>query len=303
MIEDPSKPDIPLRLLLQLFKLILISPIGALVMDAGRNLMRIDEENWLDVTRLQLVLPRLRPEFGGYRVVQISDFHIGTWANRKRLEEAVDLVNSLNPDIVAITGDLVTFTPEKYEPDLTAILQALTPRDGSVAVLGNHDHWAGPRVVRRILRNAGVKELRNTFITIQRGAASLHFAGVDDMMQRRDDLKAIQTKIPSQGAAILLAHEPDFADISAAGGRFDLQLSGHTHGGQVHFPRVGPLILPKYGRKYPCGLYHVDEMHVYTNRGLGTAELQIRYNCPAEITLFELQPPAIPALKGSHLDS
>ena len=249
-----------------------------------------DEKNWLETTQLKIILPRLDPEFTGFRLVQISDFHIGTWADRRRLDEVITRVNALQPDLVAITGDFVTFTPEKYESDLVAVLSSINATYGGIAVLGNHDHWTNAKVVRRILERAGVLELCNDLITLKRGNACLHLVGVDDIMEELDDLNSVLNQIPRDGAAILLAHEPDFADYSAASGRFDLQISGHTHGGQVLFPLLGPMILPRYGRKYPGGYYRINGMQLYTNRGIGTAELQFRYNCPAEVTLFELLP-------------
>jgi predicted MPP superfamily phosphohydrolase len=91
--------------------------------------------------------------------------------------------------------------------------------------------------------------------------------------------------------AVLLAHEPDFADVSASTGYFDLQLSGHSHGGQIVFPLVGALFLPRYGRRYPRGLYRINGMVQYTNRGLGTSHLRFRINCPAEITQITLLSP------------
>lgn len=108
------------------------------------------------------------------------------------------------------------------------------------------------------------------------------------MMEELADLNQVLARLPSRGAAILLAHEPDFAMTSSACGRFDLQLSGHSHGGQIRLPGIGPLILPLFARKFPCGFYQVKNMQLYTNRGLGTADLRIRINCPAEIALFVL---------------
>jgi predicted MPP superfamily phosphohydrolase len=96
-------------------------------------------------------------------------------------------------------------------------------------------------------------------------------------------------QLSENGAAILLVHEPDFADVSAATGKFDLQVSGHTHGGQIVLPFYGPPILPLSGRKYPSGLYRVGNMFQYTNRGVGVDRMPIRWNCPAEITLFTLE--------------
>jgi len=112
---------------------------------------------------------------------------------------------------------------------------------------------------------------------------------VDDIWEGRVQLKALQTQVPHDGAAILLAHEPDFADKSSVTGRFDLQVSGHSHGGQVVVPFYGPPVLPFLGQKYPSGLYKVGDMFQYTNRGVGMARLPIRINCPPEITIFDLE--------------
>ncbi len=120
--------------------------------------------------------------------------------------------------------------------------------------------------------------------------SELHFAGVDDYLEDQDRLDLVLEQLPLPGAAILLAHEPDFADISAATGRFDLQISGHTHGGQIRFPMIGPIYIPTGGKKYPLGRYQINGMVQYTNRGIGTSAMQFRYNCPPEITVFTLHP-------------
>ena len=101
-------------------------------------------------------------------------------------------------------------------------------------------------------------------------------------------LNDVIEELKDESAAILLAHEPDFADLSSKTGRFDLQLSGHSHGGQVVVPFYGPLVLPYLGQKYPSGLYQVGEMLQYTNRGVGMIEPAVRFNCPPEITVFHL---------------
>jgi hypothetical protein len=107
-------------------------------------------------------------------------------------------------------------------------------------------------------------------------------------MTGNDRLDRVLSKLPPDGCAILLAHEPDFADYSAATGRFDLQISGHSHGGQIVFPVIGAIFLPNFAKKYTSGRYNVNGMAQYTNRGLGTAEIQVRLNCPPEITIFTL---------------
>ncbi len=292
MSFDIRKPDLPLRLAFFSLRLVLRSPIGAGLMGLGRKYLSPPDGAWLEVTQHRLELARLPAEFSGYRIAQISDFHIGTWADRDRLEYAIQSLNEQHADLVVITGDFVTRDPASHAQDLVHILRMIRAPDGVLAVFGNHDYWSDPIEIRKILRQSGVTELRNEFRTIERGNACLHIAGVDDMMESLDDLPAVLSELPAEGAAILLAHEPDFGDISAASKRFDLQLSGHTHGGQVHFPRFGPLILPRLGRKYPCGMYQVDGMYLYTNRGLGTAEIEFRYDCPAEISLFDVYPPS-----------
>jgi len=257
-------------------------------MATANQIIPQDQRDWVDVHEINLSLPRLSAAFQGYKIVQISDFHIGTSLDRSKLAEIVTLVNNLQPDLVAITGDFVTFDPQAYVSDLVDTLSGLIPRDGTVAVLGNHDHWTDPQVVRSMLKEAGIVALDNTVFTLARGAECLHIAGVDDFMNRKARLDRVLHRLPPRGAAILLAHEPDFADRSVVSGRFDLQLSGHSHGGQVYLNSLGPIFLPRYARKYPAGLYQLDGMYLYTNRGLGTAEFKIRLNCRAEITCFTL---------------
>jgi predicted MPP superfamily phosphohydrolase len=250
------------------------------------------EPKWIDVNHVSLPLPRLHPSFDGYRLVQISDLHIDGGTNRQRLEEAVELVRVCEPDLVAITGDFITHFPGRYAADLIRWLGKLRAPDGVVGVLGNHDHGGNAPEVRAILRAAGVTDLSNAVQTLRRGQAALHLCGVDDPLKRQARLDRVLERLPEEGPAILLAHEPDYADISAATGRFALQLSGHTHGGQVRLPFVGPLFLPRWGRKYPQGFYKVKGMLLYTNRGLGTAHLTLRFNCRPEITVFTLKAPA-----------
>ena len=245
--------------------------------------------DWVEVTHVTLTLPRLAAEFHGYRLVQFSDIHMDKWMTAERFAPVVDLVNQQEPDMVAVTGDFVTHQAEAYAPALVPILSRISSKDGVLAIRGNHDHWAGGAGVNRIIQDSGMVNLCNTAITLRRGAARLHFAGVDDYYVHADRLDLALKKTPADGAAILLAHEPDYADVSVKSGRFDLQISGHTHGGQIDLPVFGRLFLPKYARKYPCGLYHVGNMWLYTNRGLGMTHFHIRYNAKSEVTVYTLE--------------
>ena len=242
----------------------------------------------IEISDVHLHLPRLAPEFEGYRLVQISDIHLGTWMNKASLDIVVDRVNQLTPDLVAITGDFVSFAVEDFANDLIGSLRRLTPKDACVAILGNHDYWTNPNIIRWVLNKSTITDLSNTVFSILRQEACLHLVGIDDFLINLDKLGRVLDQLPDDGAAILLAHEPDFADVSAASRRFDLQLSGHTHGGQIVLPFLGRLILPSRGQKYPSGRYLINEMILYTNRGLGTTWLRFRYNCPPEISLFTL---------------
>lgn len=184
------------------------------------------EPRKVEITRLSLDIPRLALEFDGYRIVQISDIHANRWMTTKRLFSVAGSINAEKPDLVAITGDLVSFTTAHRAPDLVKPLRALCAPDGVGAVLGNHDHRAGAEKVRRALESAGVTELANDALTLRRGDAVLHVAGVDDPLEGRARLDEVLEKLSADdGASILLAHEPDFADTAAAAGRFDLQLS------------------------------------------------------------------------------
>jgi predicted MPP superfamily phosphohydrolase len=246
------------------------------------------EPGWVDVTHVSLALPGLAPAFCGYRVVQLSDLHMGDWMNAARLDDVVRLVNKQSADLIAITGDFVTRRAVSHMRDLANGLSQLKASDGVVAVLGNHDHWSGAQAVRDVLAASGVCELANNFRTFHRNDAQLHIAGVDDIIAGCDRLDLLLARLPAAGAVILLAHEPDFADESAATGRFALQLSGHTHGGQIVAPLIGPLLLPALGRKYPSGHYQVGSMIQYTNRGVGVVSPFVRINCRPEISVFDL---------------
>ncbi|NER28334.1 MAG: metallophosphoesterase [Symploca sp. SIO1C4] len=247
------------------------------------------EPGWIDISRVELTLPHLAPEFQGLRIAQISDIHIDdNPMTQERLEKIVQLINQQKPDLVAITGDFVSWKPELFAHKLAIALGKLKPKEATVAVLGNHDHWTNPTIIQQAIAQAGIIELSNVVYTLQRGSAQFNIAGVDDLWAGKNRLDLVLEQLPQEGAAILLVHEPDFADTSSATGRFDLQLSGHSHGGQVKFPLIKPPVLPPYGKKYPVGRYQVGEMIQYTNRGLGMVKPKVRFNSRPEITVFTL---------------
>jgi uncharacterized protein len=244
------------------------------------------EPMWFEINQLDLTLPKLDRAFDGYRIVQISDLHAGDGIDRAHLEKVVAAVNAQNPDLVVITGDHVSRKPKQHV-DLLDTLAKLHPRDRTISVLGNHDVYNDPTPIRKALQQAGVTLLENTIYTIKRDRATLHIAGVGDVFAERARLPEILAQLPATGAAIMLAHEPDFADEAAATGRFALQLSGHSHGGQIRLPFYDGY-LPEFARNYPLGRYQVGNMIQYTNKGIGTIKIYARFNCRPEISVFNL---------------
>lgn len=252
------------------------------------------EPNWLKVENVKLKLPRLPRVFSGFRMGQISDIHMGGWMNVDRFRHVADVVIVQKPDVLLITGDFLTghrFNDGSMQDvkDLTTVLSPLAKSIPTFAILGNHDYWSNPEAVREMLRVCEIPDLTNTVFRLTREDKHLYLCGVDDIWEGDVRLDDVVSQLMDNSAAILLAHEPDFADTSAATGKFDLQISGHSHGGQVVIPFVGPPILPYLGRKYPSGLYKVVEMFQYTNRGVGMITPAVRFNCLPEITIFTLQ--------------
>jgi predicted MPP superfamily phosphohydrolase len=247
------------------------------------------------VVRLELAVPRLPRQLDGLTIAQLSDFHFDSHS-ADLIRSAVAITNGLVPDLIALTGDYVTVSPfssrlhaaENSKP-CAVLLGELRAPLGVFGILGNHDDSADPHVVMRSLEAHGVTVLRNFNLRIETRGERLWIAGVDDVLTGNAQLGQALQGIPDDGTTVLLAHEPDFAD-SVAGQAVDLQLSGHSHGGQVRFPLLGAVYLPPMARKYPYGLNQIGRLKVYTNRGLGTTFLPARFGCPPEITLLTLRP-------------
>ena len=246
---------------------------------------------------VEIRLSRLPDSFHGFRIAQITDIHFGPYVGKAGVEEAVRIARSFRPDLLTLTGDFVSppfgqpFGPagaQHTEPcaDVLASWKGVP----MVAILGNHDHWNGADIVAGALVDRGIRLLRNESFAIERGPDRLWISGVDDVLEKQDDLPKTLAAVPEKEATVLLAHEPDFAD-DVAGFPVDLQLSGHSHGGQVRIPGLGPIVLPRLARKYHTGLNRVGRLQVYTSRGLGVINPPVRLNCPPEVTLLTLLKP------------
>jgi predicted MPP superfamily phosphohydrolase len=270
-----------------------------LVAAAGAADILLFEPRAVAIEHVEVKLNRLPEAFHGFRIVQISDIHFGPYMGRDGVQRAVDIAKKFHPDLVVLTGDFVSHPfnrpdgPEGTrfaEPcaDVLAGLKGIP----TMAVLGNHDYWTDPNFIAGAFKDRGITVLRNSAVPVERGNGRLWISGVDDVFMGAADLTRALKAVPIKEATVLLAHEPDFADYAA---RFpvDLQLSGHSHGGQVRLPGIGALILPAMARKYPIGLNRVGNLQVYTNRGLGVITPPVRFHCPPEVTFVTLVQPSV----------
>jgi len=254
------------------------------------------EPRWLEVKRVDLVLPRCDRTLEDFKLVQISDLHVSS-LHRHTLDRVVAQVNAQAADAIVITGDFVTQGDDLDADRLILVaLKQLRAKIGVYAVLGNHDHWTNPLIVRHFLRENQIRDLSNQAIALT--PTPLILAGIDDPWVGQPDLPGLLQRMPSGNCAILLAHEPNFADTAAQTRRFALQLSGHSHGGQIRLHRF--YNLPPMSDRYPSGQYPVGKMIQYTNRGIGMGGVAMRLRSRPEITVFHLQGPQALDQEISH---
>ena len=245
------------------------------------------EPNRLKISRTQVQMKRLPRRFDGLRIVLMADFHLFPFTSAELIKEAIHQANSLNPDLALFAGDFV-YSEAEAATELSPILARLNPKLGSFATLGNHDHVKGATVVQSALMHSGIEVLNNRGVTLSIGPDSLYLAGVDSMAGGDPDVRAAFTDHRSDTPTLVLAHEPDAIDYYSQQVPIDLQLSGHSHGGQIRLPGIGPIILPLWGRRYPRGLYQVNDSQLFTSQGIGMVDLPIRINCPPEIAEITL---------------
>lgn len=248
---------------------------------------------------VEIPLVRLPAVWDGLTIVQLSDFHYDPHVTLAPIRKAIEITNGLQPDLIVLTGDFVTVPPfskvfhtqrhaARVAEPCAALLSQLSAPLGIFAVLGNHDTASDPGFIVENLQANRIQTLRNRALPLERQGKRLWLAGVDDVLEGNPDLDLTMKGIPSDEAVLALVHEPDYAR-RVARHPVDLQLSGHSHGGQIVLPVVGPPYLPPLGRRYPKGLYTLGALTLYTNVGLGTIRIPARVNCPPEVTLIKLR--------------
>ncbi len=249
------------------------------------------EPRWFELKTIDISIAGLDPVFEGYKIVQLSDIHARSGImDRQQLAKVANIANQQQPDLIALTGDYITDHPEKAEAMLTKTFSQLRAVDGVVAIMGNHDREEKDDniPIERALAKAKVRLLRNAVHSIEKSGHKLNIAGVDDVFFEYADLPLTIAQLPQTGTNILLAHEPDFVDVAAATHKFALQLSGHSHGGQIVLPFL-PRLLPHMARKYVTGHHTIGGTQLYVSSGVGTTGLpQARINCRPEISVIVL---------------
>lgn len=246
-----------------------------------------DESNTLSIEHITILIPNLQPALEGFKIVQMSDIHLYPFTKLELVKKAVQVSNALKPDLTVLTGDYVWRNLSAIN-DLTPALAELDAKYGVFATMGNHDYWLNVEVIKDSFKSVGLPVLENQGVTFNVDGAHLHLAGLDDGWSGNPDLNAAMQGAPEGAPVVLLMHEPDLADIYSQDPRISLQLSGHTHGGQIRIPGIGAIVHPHLGKKYDFGLYNVNGMWLYTNRGIGCISEPIRLNCPPEISEFTL---------------
>jgi len=255
---------------------------------AGYGYVFYVEPHWLAIERVDVPIHGLPDTFNGFKIVCLSDFHLHPYTQIDFIEKVVATSNELNPDVVCLLGDYV-FAGADSIYELAPVLAALKSTYGVFAVLGNHDLWTDAAVVRSGLESVGIRVLVNESVPLSVWDDILIITGLDDGWSGEPDLSLALEGSPQGSPVILMLHEPDFADYYARDGRVRLQLSGHTHGGQVRIPGIGGPFRPEYGQKYDDGLNEIEGMWLYTTRGVGVIGPPARFNCRPEITEITLQ--------------
>jgi uncharacterized protein len=271
-----------------------LSGLGAAGVAVATASLELAQSHRLVVERKEVGLARLPKQLTGLRIAQLSDFHYASERDSTVIRAAVRAVNAFVPDIVVLTGDFVTVPMHQSGLDsargampCAQILSDLHAPMGIYAVLGNHDH-CNPLFISKSLESHGITVLMNYALHVERAGARLWIAGVDDVIGGKPNLEVALRAVAQNEPTILLVHEPDFAD-EVKKYPVDLQLSGHSHGGQIRLPFAGATYLPPLARKYPSGLRRLGPLTLYTNRGLGTVVVPARFNCPPEVTLLTLR--------------
>ena len=262
------------------------------------------EPRRVEINHLPIAIKGLPPAFAGLTIAQLTDLHRSRFVGAGYLNHCIDLANASRPDLMVFTGDYLTHgrahsrrgqlvyggrdAGAALALDCARCLGRARARFGVFASLGNHDHWFDGDFVAQVIRDRGIPVLRNANTEVRVNGESLPIVGLGDLWTEGVNLSRAFAGVTAPFALVLM-HNPDtFPDWSRPGAH--LILAGHTHGGQVNLPGIGPPLVPsEYGAKYAQGLFRRGDTQMYVNRGLGVLFPPVRFNCRPEIAVFHLQ--------------
>ncbi|WP_371925828.1 metallophosphoesterase [Halobacillus sp. A5] len=272
-------------------KKMLYSALGFLGLSGGGYYYaRYIEPDMLTRQTHTWVHPKIPEAFNQIKVVQFSDIHLGFHYSMNQFRNLIRKIKEENADLILFTGDLVD-EPQRYNftSEIPALLEELEAPLGKYWIYGNHDHGGyGTDKLESVMSNGGFKLLKNEVTEINRDGDSILLAGLDDIMLGSPNVGGTLNQLNEDTFSILLVHEPDIAD-RVKDYPVDVQLSGHSHGGQVRIPLLGALITPPYAEKYVDGKHLIsDQLTLYISRGVGTTRMPYRFLCKPEYSVYTL---------------
>lgn len=264
---------------------------GVFTACGGYGYARYLEPHMIETTRHTIKSSLIPHGFDGFKIVQFSDTHLSDYFTLDDFRTVIQTINESKPDLIVFTGDIID-NPDMYQNYQAVIpfLKKLQAPFGKFCVYGNHDHGGyGTDAYKSLMSSGGFTVFRNAYQKLKlTDGSEIEIAALDDLMLGKPDYEGTLSKLSEKLFSILLVHEPDAA-LNTKTYPVNLQLSGHTHGGQIQLPFYGPLITPPYGKVYTEGMYQTGDTHIYVNRGLGMTRLPLRFLAKPEITVFTLK--------------
>lgn len=301
----------------EFLKTISLAGLGSVSDTGSLGVLQWGTEAALSLENLNLPIDGLPPAFDGYRIGFLTDIHLGIWMSEAMIRRAIEAVREQKVDLLILGGDYIlvnetnvlescgvisnphfaglekrTATGLIYESfaDILSTTQGFS--DGILAVVGNHDRWnMFPTFLDQMRKTSSVRILINEEAVIQRGEQTLRFFGSDDYLTGIPTLPPVLPLSDKVSKRILITHNPDYvsATLSQAQSLYSLALCGHTHGGQIVLPALGPVAAQVLDRRFISGYNYVANTHIYTSRGIGYVGLPLRFNCNPEATIITLR--------------